>query len=65
MITLLINAISPSNIITILGAIAAFLEGSASIFLVVMKIVTIVKSKDLTTKDKLAALEKVKDKDLK
>ncbi len=65
MITLLINLISPSDIVTILGAIAAFLEGFASIFLVVVKIIMIAKSKDLKTKDKLVELEKVKDEDLK
>ena len=65
MITLLINSVVSSDLLTILGVITATLEGLTSIFLVVMKIITIIKSKDLSTRDKLAALDKIKDEDLK
>ena len=65
MITLLINSINPSELLTILGVITASLEGLTSIFLVVMKIITIFNSKDMKTSDKLAEFNKIKDEDLK
>jgi len=64
MITLLIAQVTNSQIIEVLGYISAALESLAAISIVMAKIITIVKAKDLDTKEKLKELDKT-SRDLK
>lgn len=64
MITLLIAQVTNSQIIEVLGYISAALESLAAISIVIAKVITIVKAKDLNTKEKLKELDKT-SKDLK
>lgn len=53
MIALLLNTSIQSELVEILGIISACLEGATSLFLVVMKIITIFRSKSISDKEKI------------
>ena len=64
MITLFLANISGSFSLEVLGYITSALEVGAALFVIVMKVITIFKAKDLSTKEKLEEMDKA-SKDIK
>ena len=60
MVALAINAAVNSNLLEVIGIIAGCLETCASIFVIIMKVITIFKAKDMTTKEKIEAFDATK-----